>query len=269
MLRSKRGLLMRVLINLLKEFAIFLTLSVVTLFILTVAYYSLFMVNKAFGANKLQKRKIAVIDTGIKENSPLKKFMCLDGHKDFTGTGLDDAHGHGTNIAGIIARNIDPSRECIVVLKFYDPFNTQSSSENFNLALKEAVDQKVSFVNFSGGGQGSSEIELSLIEQLLKNGTVVVVAAGNDGKNLTEDCFYFPACYKVNNKNFHVVENVNNGIRVPSSNWGGPVTDKENGYQQDVEGIVMTGTSQAAAVATSKLIRQYYLPHYSAPSHSR
>ena len=56
-------------------------------------------------ANAQQKSKtlvVAVIDTGIDAQAFNRHVLCKTGHKDFTGTGIQDRHGHGTHISGLI-----------------------------------------------------------------------------------------------------------------------------------------------------------------------
>jgi len=90
--------------------------------------------SKAETANKLLK--IAVIDTGISLDRIQDASLCKTGHKDFTGYGLNDNHGHGTHIYGLIdqyAKNIKLKTNsdvallsktsvsyCQIIIKFYD-----------------------------------------------------------------------------------------------------------------------------------------------------
>jgi subtilisin family serine protease len=216
---------------------------------------SMALINTVFGQTVKEKRvKIAVIDTGIRAKTQIERYLCADGHKDFTGTGLVDRDGHGTNIAGIIAKKMDPKKQCIVIIKSFDPLS-KNSTETLVNALKWAQNQNVKFVNYSGGGAGKNLEEESTIGSMLNYGVTVIVAAGNDSKNLSADCYYYPACYAFKNKNFYVVGNGQGIYRSPSSNWGGPITNIENGENVEGEGIILTGTSQATAVMTGKLIK--------------
>lgn len=242
---------------LINEIMIILYAMVITLVSVFALVISNLLINAVFGQTFKEKRsKIAIIDTGIKEKNQLKRFMCSEGHKDFTGTGLVDREGHGTNIAGIIAKKMDPTKQCIVVIKFFDPL-AQNQTTALLQSFRWAYQQNVKFVNYSGGGAGKNSAEEEAIKKLLDANVVVSVAAGNDSKNLSLDCYYYPACYAFQNKNFHVVDNGQGSYRSRSSNWGGPVTDTENGENVEGEGIILTGTSQATAVLTGKLIKQF------------
>ena len=57
-------------------------------------------------ANAENRVRVAVIDTGI-DSELATPYLCKDGNKDFTGKGMKDVSGHGTNIAGIIAKKIN------------------------------------------------------------------------------------------------------------------------------------------------------------------
>src|SRR5690606_17888997 len=84
---------------------------------------------------------IAVIDTGISDKLKDGKFLCKMGHKDFTGTGLNDVHGHGTHVSGLIhqhaAKTADWNKSanyCQVILKYWDPNQTDGNPLQQELA---------------------------------------------------------------------------------------------------------------------------------------
>ena len=65
---------------------------------------------------------IAVIDTGLRKDiveQGYSKGICKIGHKDFTGTGINDDHGHGTNISGLIHKYAKGLKYCQVIIKFW------------------------------------------------------------------------------------------------------------------------------------------------------
>ena len=85
----------------------------------------------------------------------------------------------------------------------------------------------------------------------------VIVAAGNESKDLSKDCSTYPACYRFNTPNFYVASNCidkKNKVLHTTSNYGGPVTDCEEGINVTAGNITMTGTSQAAALRTKRLL---------------
>lgn len=199
------------------------------------------------------RTKVAVIDTGISELALFSGYFCKDGHADMTMTGLRDRHGHGTMVANEIAKNLDKSTHCILVIKWLDysqesapaPIKLKQLVASINYAI--ALDAK--FINLSLGGDEPYTNERNAIATALNKGIVVAVAAGNENSNLSIVCDYFPACYGFKNKNFIVVANYNGLKKQPSSNYGGPVTAYEYGPN---------GTSQSTAIYLGKFIRGLY-----------
>lgn len=207
---------------------------------------------------------IAVIDTGVdRDNSKL----CKTGHKSFVDgdpDALDDKVGHGTHVAGTIAINGGNHDYCLVSLKFYG--TAQSYSENLismRKALQYAINIKVDFINISGGGAPFDAEEYRILRRAVKKNITTVVAAGNENTNLDTACTFFPACYDLP---LIVVGNLRATInfeRSPSSNYGKRVnvwevgTDVLSSLPHGHMGY-MSGTSQAAAVATGKMIRKRF-----------
>lgn len=220
---------------------------------------------------------IAVIDTGIDSKMINHNSLCKSGHKDFTGTGLRDSHGHGTHISGIIdqyAKNyifsfkespskIDSIRAnyCQIIIKFYDPQDhSLDHISNITKSFKWAIKQKVDIINISGGGIGYSSEERAVVLEALNKGIKIVAAAGNEGANIDKNKYY-PAMY---DKRIFVVGNlVNSHSRniAETSNYGKSVNTWEVGTRvfsrmpNKTFGF-MTGTSQATAVKSGKLIRE-------------
>lgn len=142
----------------------------------------------AFGDDKYVT--VAVIDTGLDRNIAKQgwsKGICRMGHKDFTGTGLHDMHGHGTNISGLIHHYAKGTRYCQVILKYYlEEANSQQNLSRMKAAIKYAVDIGVDVINISGGGPVSDSAEKEYIKRALDKNIIVVTAAGNDGCKLGE-----------------------------------------------------------------------------------
>lgn len=212
---------------------------------------------------------IAVIDTGFGfANFGHQAKLCKYGHKDFTdGSELTrdygtvaplarDVHGHGTNVVGLIERSLtDEDNYCIVVIKFWT--QEQSTARNVGNTIKAfryATNIKATIVNYSAGGPNETQAEKDAVIDYLNKGGKIVAAAGNEKENLdNKKNKYFPAQY---DDRIIVVGNVDaNGVRDPSSNWGTRVSRTEVGVDQDGYGIIMTGTSQATAVATGKIVK--------------
>ena len=214
--------------------------------------------------------KIAVIDTGLNNEdlaTPVK--LCKEGSYNFVDndTNIVDHHGHGTNIAGIIAMKSKDIDYCVVVLKYYDPKSTHNANlVNTQLAIKKAIELKVDIINYSGGGAEPSIEEEYLVKQALDNNIKLVAAAGNESNNLLVTPYY-PACY---DDRIYAVS----GIHVSASNYAkfksnvdfttkcnSTVTYWDQGHKISVplvngENLTMSGTSQATAMRTAKIVRQ-------------
>lgn len=208
--------------------------------------------------------KVAVLDTGLSLTDPrFSGLLCESGHKDFTGKGITDRHGHGTHIAGLIKRNAGDTDYCLLIVKFYDdtaPGFVQV--KRYLAAIRYVIEQHADIVNLSGGGPEFQEDEYLMIRDA-KNVTFVV-AAGNDGLDIdSPGAGYFPASYGLSN--VKAVGSVNRkGERSVFSNWGKTVQLWELGERVESDGIgqgndleVETGTSQATAIATGKLIYKF------------
>jgi subtilisin family serine protease len=220
------------------------------------------------------KIRIAVIDTGINQYAkvkglPLRDYMCESGHTDLTGKGIEDINGHGTNIAAIIAEGMNPAKQCLVIIKFYhnkehedtlfkDKINSYKYwyyariTEN---GLIAALRADVSYINMSQSGGSFFPKEERLLREFIASGVTVVVAAGNDNLDLSKACVAYPACYNIKNKRFKVVANYTWTDRAYMSNYNGPVNARENGMSVYAGGKILSGTSQAAAVHMSRIIR--------------
>jgi len=191
--------------------------------------------------------KIAVIDTGINLKD-LKLSICKNGLIDLTNTGIQDTHGHGTNIAHIISSHLNPKDYCLYIIK---AFVSHTHTRNFSIeALRKARDLKVNIINYSAGGKGSISDEQSVVDDLEKLDIVLVAAVGNDNKDLSQNCYYFPACYT--NPNVFVVGAIaNDKTKLGRSNYGPGIIDFWwYGENQDYGGYKFTGTSQATAHIT-------------------
>ena len=211
---------------------------------------------------------VAVIDTGIRDES--LPYLCKD-RVDFSGKGIYDTWSHGTNVAGLIERGANGADYCQMIIKFTDPLQDKSISalNNIRLSFRYAIDHKVDIINYSGGGESPDDEEKKLVIEALDAGITLVVAAGNEHSNLNKKCDYYPACY---DKRIIVVGNLGvNGKRAKTSNYeksyklnGKLIKVPKNrvikhfviGTDQEANGIKLTGTSQATAIVTGRLIKE-------------
>jgi len=175
-----------------------------------------------------------------------------------------DNHGHGTHIAGLILKNVCPQVKLISckvfdVVRFDERIYMVPAKKSTVDCFQEAIDLKVNYVNFSGGGNSIILKERVLMKTLTESGTVIVTAAGNDNSNSQR---YYPAGYNL--PGVIVVGNLNkDGKRYEGksgSNYGFPNmvweigTDVLSTYPNG-KFDTMTGTSQATAVHLNRLLR--------------
>lgn len=190
--------------------------------------------------------KVAVLDTGFKVKKAKYIKLCGSGHKDFTGQGLEDVHGHGTNITGLVSQGNKDIDYCVVIVKIFGwlaPLETSIKALNYVRTLD------VDIVNLSYGGKVFSYREQQAVLKLLDKGVMVVAAAGNEGDNLDRKCNYFPACY---DKRIHNIGNI--GYK---TNYGKKHIDIIiDGNNKTSLGLTMSGTSQSAAIYTQRMIRK-------------
>ncbi len=199
--------------------------------------------------------RIAVIDTGFHPSKIGQVNLCPKGHKDFTGTGIQDTNGHGTHVSGLINKNAQNADYCQLIFKFWSK-EKEDKNDGFGptiLAFKEAMKDKVDIINYSAGGEYYSHSEALVIKQVLDSGIVIVAAAGNNRQNLDRHCHFFPACY---DKRIIVAGNLReDGKRNPSSNYGNIVDVWVNGTNQESLGLTLTGTSMSAAIVSGRLVK--------------
>lgn len=257
------------------------------------------------GIKTVEKRPkvvVAVIDTGIDQSLMSQPWICKNGHKDFTGAGLEDNHGHGTHIAGLVeqyakgvvfnigkntSKDIDNASAdfCVIIIKYYDPKRPNSDNlANTIASFKWAIDQKVDIINYSGGGTSFSKEEYEVVETALNKGIKFVAAAGNERSDIDKNKYY-PAMYddriirvgnlvsdKVTTKvvtSLHLEgsklvpkkETIIERDIASSSNYGKSINTWEIGTKvlsrlPTKSWGYMTGTSQATAIKSGKIVRE-------------
>lgn len=197
--------------------------------------------------------RVAVLDTGFNLTKIDQIKLCEKGHKDFTGTDINDTYGHGTHVSGLIHRHAKDADYCQLIFKFWTQNKKIDHLQTTVLAMEHAIRDKVDIINYSGGGDTYDFKEAAVVKAVLDSGIILVVAAGNHSKNLDRHCHFFPACY---DKRIIVVGNLrSDGSRNPSSNYGKVVDVWINGTDQESLGEVKTGTSMSCAIASGRLVK--------------
>lgn len=217
----------------------------------------LYAASQMTDANAETRIKIGIIDTGISYEQAKSKYLCKDGLKSMIQFDKGyDFHGHGTNIFGLIAKQINTKTHCIISYKFWRKTTSPAESvKNTHKALKAAIKDKVKILNLSMGGAEHSSQELRLIKRFLSKGGTIYTAAGNEGLNLNINCNYYPACYKKgglkNHPRFFVVSS--NTGNYP--NRGSIVDFYIDGTKKGKP--VLSGTSQSTAICTGRSVSKY------------
>ena len=157
-------------------------------------------------------------------------------------------------------RRIDPSintkTTCLVSIKVFSSKDSvlMGNMGNYLNALKTASEINPKFVNISMEGESSSKAEYFYIYKMLKNGSIISVAAGNGHKDLSVNCDVFPACYKkIMPKK---LSNRYNVVASPTtnSNFGGIINVYLDGKNKGIP--LKSGSSQATAIMTASLVSE-------------
>lgn len=175
---------------------------------------------------------------------------------------VDDNHGHGTHIAGIIGaeggNNFGitgiASKVSLMVLKYYDPRFPSNNLENTIKAINYATKMHAQIINYSGGGVDYSQPEFEAIRKARSAGILFVAAAGNERSN-SDKQKYYPANYDLDN--IISVTAIDPKLQVLSSSNYGVQTVHVAAPGEDIYSTLpgnafgsLTGTSQATAFAT-------------------
>lgn len=140
---------------------------------------------------------IAVLDTGVDPRQPDLRRGLLPGF-DLVNNDADpsDDHGHGTAVAGVIAARTNNAAgmagvcwACSIL-----PVKVLTADGSGDLALVaagvvKAVDAGAHIINLSLGGPGDDQALDDAVAYAVRNGALVVAAAGNNGV----DTPFFPA----------------------------------------------------------------------------
>ncbi len=130
---------------------------------------------------------VAVIDTGVDAGHPDLAGAVLPG-LDLIGGGTGDPHGHGTQVAGVIAsrgdNGIGIAGFCwtcsILPVRALDA-NGAGTSGTVASGVQWAADHGADVINLSLAGSRESQALATAIAYARARGAVVIAAAGNDG----------------------------------------------------------------------------------------
>lgn len=152
--------------------------------------------------------KVALIDTGFDFKSDwanvdvkdedgfklVKPKICKDGHKDFTGKGLQDVNSHGTHLAGIIGKLSQKTNYCLVIMKIYHSASSVEANNviaNTKKALKYAMEIGIDIINYSSSGAVYNVEEYEIFKKVLDSGIIITTSVGNDKDRLDYNILKF------------------------------------------------------------------------------
>ncbi|MEH3034675.1 MAG: S8 family serine peptidase [Aeromicrobium erythreum] len=149
---------------------------------------------------------VAVVDTGVMTSHPDLRANLLPGRDVLApGTSPDDANGHGTHVAGIVAAVAGNGRGVaglaprtkVLPVRVLDA-NGSGATDQVARGVVWAVQKGADVVNLSLGSSQSDPALRTAVKYAVDRGVVVVAAAGNDGGSLA--CFLgcptqYPAAY--------------------------------------------------------------------------
>ena len=179
----------------------------------------------------------------------------------FNNTNIQDDHGHGTHIAGIIGASgraklmgVAPDVS-IMALKYFDPRKPNQDPLGATVeAIHYAIEMGADVINYSGGGLSPNKLEREAIELAGKKGILFVAAAGNERSNSDERAYY-PADYGL--ENILSITAIDDHSRIlKSSNYGERTVHLAAPGENILSTLPggkyaeLTGTSQATAFAT-------------------
>jgi thermitase len=192
---------------------------------------------------------------------------------------LNDNHGHGTHIAGIIGAEASNKKGIsgitpivsIMVLKYFDPKVPNTDNlKNTVASIHYAIKMGAHIINYSGGGVEYSQDEFEAVQAADKKGILFVAAAGNERSNSDQN-HYYPADYSL--KNIISVTAIDPTTEVlASSNYGVLTVDIAAPGQNILSCLpnnsygLMTGTSQATAFVSgaAALVMSYKNQYFKA-----
>lgn len=213
----------------------------ITLFLyLFISFMALYIpIKKRADVHKGFRVKVAVIDVGMDDavngnNSSWSKYDSI----------------HGKRVVNTILKN-NPSVE---IIKFnYNPMTLKSFEDTLTLA----IDARPHIINASSSGTVKSQREMALLEKASRLGIVVVVAAGNEGRQISKDFKPYPLSYKTSSL-----------VSVGSLDIYGKIANFSNygeGVDIYLDGIVdlkingihhiFKGTSASTAIASAQIAR--------------
>lgn len=191
---------------------------------------------------------IAVLDTGVKSQHELLQGKVLDGYNFIEwNRDIEDKEGHGTHVAGIIAKESPES----MILPIKVLGDDKKGNMTTSLPILYAIIRGADVINMSFGSKQYDLFTQWSINLASTKGIFLVAATGNDG----EERVFYPAKYK----NVLGIGNSNQENDIEeSSNFGEGMDYLAPGVQIKSAGMMekeefKTGTSMSAAYVSGMI----------------
>ncbi len=149
--------------------------------------------------------KVAVVDTGIADNSFLKTRLIKG--KDVYGwsRSTKDLDGHGTHVAGIIADSTPGLNVRILPIRISE--DRDQVETDIGIGIMYAVELGAKVINLSLGNEGKMAFVEEMIDKAVNKGCVVVVSSGNGSVDINKK--YISPAYMKNVITVGAVDAVN------------------------------------------------------------
>lgn len=198
---------------------------------------------------------VGIIDTGIDLDHEFLKDRIIETSYNISGSGSsnseDDDEGHGSHVAGIIVDNTTDN----VKIKGFKCLNDggRGVTSNAALSIDAAVESGVNVINMSLGSKGTNSLMEASVNNAIKQGVTVVVAAGNSGDDASKYCpAYIQECITVaaidSNSAFPYWTNRGSCVDIAAPGVSIYSTFKNNTYET-LSGTSMASPFVAAAAA--------------------
>ena len=196
--------------------------------------------------------KIAIIDGIVQSPESLNGNITVHGQ---AGTEIDPNDGHGKAVTSIISgSDTVPGIAPPSIIDNYPVLDTSGNGGSFELgmAIIDAVDNGSKILNISLGSEGDSPVVRDAIAYAIKNGAVVIAAAGNDGATSLS----YPAAYEgvIGVGAFELkgeildFSNSGEGLDIAAPGYGIPAA-----WPGEDQAISFSGTSAAAPITSASL----------------
>ncbi|MBE0358615.1 S8 family peptidase [Pseudoalteromonas aliena] len=159
---------------------------------------------KSLVANIEQTTKVCLIDSGVQLDHPQLNPHIFSGlSSEYAGFWYEDAIGHGTHLAGILADPVFGDGSVIIevrkVLKSAHGENSNIHNSDLISAIEQCANSGAEVINMSLSSPYFSKATRDVIDRLTYDkGVIFVAAAGNHGnaQSNKRDYLAFPAAYR-------------------------------------------------------------------------